>query len=43
MPFIRPFREGDETEIRPDPVSRQLYEVWKTDPRAYAAQLASFG
>ena len=35
--------EGDETEIRPDPVSRQLYEVWKTDPRAYAAQLASFG
>lgn len=35
--------ERGETEIRPDPVSRALFDVWVGDPRAYAAQLAAFG
>lgn len=32
--------EGEE-EILPDPMSRQLFELWKSDPKALERQLAS--
>lgn len=37
--IIQGLEEGRD-EILPDPASQQMFELWKRDPKALAAQLA---